>query len=59
MYHEKDPKLKWFIIDREIPVLYPIELRDDKQEMDFIKKYKDEMNKFNISEPYNKSKSKN
>jgi len=52
LYHGEDSDLKWFIIDREIAVMYPLEIRDAEQERKFIEKYLDEMKKFGIEEPY-------
>lgn len=52
LYHGPDSDLKWFIIDKEIAVMYPLELRDPEQERKFIEKYPVEMKKFGIEEPY-------
>ena len=52
IYHEKNEKLKWFIIDREIPVMYPLNLREKKMEEDFITRYKSECDKLGITEYY-------
>jgi uncharacterized protein YbaR (Trm112 family) len=48
IYHNREEKLKWFIIDREIPVMFPADLRDIKQENEFIANYTDECTKLNI-----------
>ena len=36
LFHEKDAVMKFFVIDREIPVMYPLELRDASIEQNFI-----------------------
>ncbi len=53
LYHNDD-KLKWFIIDDEIPVMFPLELRDENQEIRFIEKYKSECKRIGITEPLKK-----
>ncbi|MHA2089660.1 MAG: hypothetical protein ACW98K_02275 [Candidatus Kariarchaeaceae archaeon] len=52
VFHNKEESTKWFIIDREIPVMFPLELRDNDQEKKFIAKYKQECNDFGINKPY-------
>ena len=49
IYHENFEKLKWFIIDREIPVLFPVELREKKTEKDFLKRYAKETSELGIT----------
>ncbi|MCH8906757.1 MAG: hypothetical protein IH840_06685 [Candidatus Heimdallarchaeota archaeon] len=51
LYHNKDKELKWFIIDREIPVMFPENLRDVVQERIFHDKYPAEMKKMGIDKP--------
>ncbi len=53
IYHETKG-LKWFIIDDEIPVMFPLELRDVPQEKKFIKKFRDECKEMGITKPFNK-----
>lgn len=52
IYHEKDEKRKWFIIDEEIPVMFPLNLRDKRQEKEFIEKFKTECQKLGIEKPF-------
>lgn len=52
IYHEKGG-MKWFIIDDEIPVMFPLELRDGKQEEKFIKKFGDDCKEMGITKPFN------
>lgn len=51
LYHIREEKIKWFIIDREIPVMFPIDLRDVKQERKFISNYKADCAKLKINKP--------
>lgn len=51
LYHNQNKEIKWFIIDREIPVMYPLELRDVSQERLFIENYRDECAKLSIQKP--------
>lgn len=53
IFHE-EKELKWFIIDDEIPVMFPLELRDIKQEEKFIKNFSDECKEMGINKPFNK-----
>jgi uncharacterized protein YbaR (Trm112 family) len=39
IYTEVEGKIKWFIVDREIAVMYPLNLRDRKQEESFFRKH--------------------
>ena len=48
----KNDKLKFFVVDREIPVMYPLELRDKEIEGNFINRNKADCEKMNISKPY-------
>ncbi|MCY3414742.1 MAG: hypothetical protein INQ03_24040 [Candidatus Heimdallarchaeota archaeon] len=52
IYHEYEDKTKWFIIDDEIPVMFPLALRDASQEKRFIEQYKDECAELGITEPF-------
>jgi len=52
LYHEKEEKLKFFVIDREIPVMYPLELRDEAIEQNFINRYSEECKEMGINSPY-------
>jgi len=52
LYHEQDEKLKFFVIDREIPVMYPLELRDSSIEQNFINRYEQECKEMSINAPY-------
>ncbi len=45
IYHNNGEALKFFIVDREIPVMYPNDLRDKKQEESFFKRYPDALEK--------------
>lgn len=56
LYHKKQDSVKWFMIDREIPVMYPLELREYNAEQEFIEKYKSEFQKLGIKGPIAKSK---
>ena len=40
------------MVDREIPVMYPLELRDKEIEGNFINRNKGDCEKMNISKPY-------
>lgn len=51
IYHEEGDSLKWFIIDQEIPVMFPVSLRDEAQEKKFIKRYENECGKLGIVYP--------
>jgi len=53
LYHQKEDELKFFVIDREIPVMYPIELRDNEIEQNFINRYPDECKELGIVKPFN------
>jgi len=48
IYHHFEDNIKWFIIDREIAVLFPTNLRDTAQEETFINKYTEECEKLGI-----------
>ena len=52
LYHGEGSDLKWFIIDREIAVMYPLDIRDSEQERIFIERYPNEMKENGIKEPY-------
>ena len=39
LYHDKETPRKWFFVDREIAVMYPLELRDKKQEKAFFERH--------------------
>ncbi len=41
IFHDYGNVRKFFIVDREIPVMYPLELRDKKQERAFYNRYPD------------------
>lgn len=51
IYHSENDEIKWFIIDREIPVMYPEELRDQSQERIFITNNKKECDDLGIVAP--------
>ena len=51
-YLKFNDKLKFFVVDREIPVMYPLELRDKEIEGNFINRNKADCEKMNISKPY-------
>ena len=51
LYHNNDDEVKWFMIDREIPVMYPSELRDRSQEKIFISNFKDQCDNLGITSP--------
>ncbi|OLS19055.1 MAG: hypothetical protein HeimC2_43020 [Candidatus Heimdallarchaeota archaeon LC_2] len=51
LYHNNDDEIKWFMIDREIPVMYPIELRDISQEQLFISNFKEQCENLGIKSP--------
>lgn len=55
LYHENEKRLKWFIIDREIPVMYPLELREKKMEEAFINRYEAECKDIGITQAYEDS----
>lgn len=44
LFHENEGRVRYFIVDREIPVMYPDNLRDPKQEIAFFKRYPEEAN---------------
>ncbi|RMG31607.1 MAG: hypothetical protein D6732_14720 [Methanobacteriota archaeon] len=51
LYFEHKGKVRYFIVDREIPVMYPDSLRDAKQEKAFFYRYSDEIAKLGIMMP--------
>ncbi|MHA2098628.1 MAG: hypothetical protein ACW99A_08065 [Candidatus Kariarchaeaceae archaeon] len=51
LYHNENKEIKWFIVDREIPVMYPLELRDISQERIFIENNKENCEKLGIKAP--------
>lgn len=53
LYHEEEDELKFFVIDREIPVMYPLELRDNGIEQNFINRYPEQCEEMGITKPYN------
>ena len=52
IFHNQNDKLKFFVVDREIPVMYPLELRDKEIEGNFINRNTVDCEKMNISKPY-------
>jgi len=51
LYHNNNKELKWFILDREIPVMFPENMRDIPQERIFYDKYSVEMKQMGIEKP--------
>ena len=49
LYYDIDKKKKWFLVDREIAVMYALDLRDKKQEERFFKKFPTVFEEMNLS----------
>ncbi len=52
LYHEDGGSMKFFVVDREIAVMYPMELRDGSIEQNFINRYPAECKEMGIEAPY-------
>ncbi len=51
IYHNHNDEIKWFPVIDEITVMYPLELREYKYEIKFLKKHHDELKKLGITKP--------
>ncbi len=51
LLYKDENGLRYFIVDREIPVMYPDSLRDRKQERAFFNRYRDRIKELGINMP--------